>query len=371
MTETAIPLIENHQPATFRTRGIAAPFTTPLLAGARIRESSRTGIELVVPNPSGGRGVYIVHWPGVSALCKPTVHDTMLFRRCSALRDIDTASIRAAALDVALEGHAGRDAAAAAETSIAADRSQRLLSHFLLLMGVVEQVDPDGIKATSLLERTPDRDRRASAALHLVAKEIGRPASYLASGLAAMGDAFAAVGVAADDQAARIPRLILRLRETSAAMASWLSDGPNDDIAGLGRLVTAAMQSAGDTGAALLQATRLPFADPVGLLKSWCSARTEVIARSGRCDALLDGWERVALLWLAAATDATRRAALFEMIPVIPVLPREAMDWDGIAIPAAAMDPVCRVTSHDNTWRNGSASFGLVERNETLRAMSL
>ena len=371
MPETAIPLIENHHPATFRTRGIAVPFTTPLLAGARIRDSSRTGVELVVPNPSGGRGVYILHWPGVCALCKPTVHDTLLFRRASRLRDIDTASIRAAALEVAIEGHAGREALTAAEIAAAADRSQRLLAHFLLLMGVVEQVDPNGSKATSVMERTPDRDRRASAALHVASVTLGRPAAYLAGGLASMGDAFAPVGVASDDCIARIPRLILCLEETSAAMSGWLSSAANNEIGGLGGLAAMAMRSASQAGAELLRTTRSPLTDPVALLKAWCAARTEVTALAGRCDALLDGWERVALLWTASTTDASRRAALLEMIPLMPVLPREVMDWPGVTIPPGALDPVCRVTSHDDGWRSGAAAFGLIERNEKLRAMSL
>jgi hypothetical protein len=60
-----------------------------MLAGARLRNSERTGIELVLQNPSGGRGVYILRWPGVQALCSPTLHDTVLFRRLTSLAVID------------------------------------------------------------------------------------------------------------------------------------------------------------------------------------------------------------------------------------------------------------------------------------------
>lgn len=371
MIASVPPLIESHHPATFRTRGIAAPFTTPLLAGARVRESRHSGIEVVVPNPSGGRGVYILHWPGVCALCKPTVHDTMLFRRFSGLADIDTAHIRGAALDIALEGHAGRNAKIAAETAVAADRSERLLAHFLLLMGLVEQVDPKGGKTTSLTERTPDLDRRTSVALHRVASAVGRPAAHLAGGLAAIADAFAPLGVAQDDRSARIPRLLLRLEEACGTLSGWLSDAPENDIGGLGELVTVALRSACDSGTAILRTTRLPLGDPVALLKNWCADPVGVEALAERCDALLDGWERVCLVWLCAATAASRRAALLEMIPLMPVLPRQVMDWTGVAIPAEAMDPACRLTSQQDAWRSGGAAFALIERNEILRAMSL
>ena len=41
-------------------RGASVPFTTPMLSGARVRPADRIGLELLMPNPSGGRGTYIV-----------------------------------------------------------------------------------------------------------------------------------------------------------------------------------------------------------------------------------------------------------------------------------------------------------------------
>ena len=371
MSTVAPPLIESHHPLTFRTRGIAAPFTTPLLAGARVRESSRTGIELVVPNPSGARGVYILHWPGVCALCKPTVHDTMLFRRFSGLAAIHTASIRGAALDIALEGHAGRAAVTAAETTMAADRTQRLLAHFRLLTALVEQVAPSGGATLTSTDGTQDLDQRASAALHGLAASMGRPAPHLAGGLAAMGDAFAPVGVVQEDRLARIPRLLVCLEEASGALSGWLADAAENDIGDLGEMLAVALRSAFDCGTAVLRTVRLPLADPVGLLKRWCADPAGIGTAAERCDRLLDGWERVALLWTCATTDASRRAALLELVPLMPVLPREVMDWTDVTIPAAAMNPPCRITSQQDAWRSGGAAYALIERNEALRAMSL
>jgi hypothetical protein len=371
VSATALPLTETHHPTTFRTRGIAVPFTTPLLAGARARKSNRGEVEIVVPNPSGGRGVYILNWAGVCELCRPTVHDTLLSRTIWDLQDVNTASIRQAALDIATAGHAGRAALVAAEFATAADRTQRLLSHFLLLMAVVEQVDPNGTKAQTLLERTPERDRRINAALGIIAPSMGRPTLLLAAGLASIADAFAPLGIAEDDCTARVPRIIQRLRETGVALSHFVSQTPENDIDGLGRLLAAAMQSAANTATALLQATRLPLTGPVALLKAWFADRTSIQALTQRCDALLDGWERITLLWLSATTTTLRRAALLEMIPLIPVLPGQALEWVDVVIPPEAMKQAVRVTSQDNAWRSGSAAFALIERNEKLRAMSL
>jgi hypothetical protein len=68
---------EYRHPATFRSRGVAARFTTPMLVGARMRDAEHGGVEVVVPNPPGGRGFCVLDLRGVQALCSPTVHDTV------------------------------------------------------------------------------------------------------------------------------------------------------------------------------------------------------------------------------------------------------------------------------------------------------
>ena len=355
---------------TFASRGIAAPFTTPLLAGNRLRASGREGVEIVVPNPSGSRGVYVLHWSGVRALCSPTVHDTLLFQRCCDLKVITPARVRQTALDVACQGHAGREAAAAAQAAIAHDRSQAVLAHFLLVTALVEQFDPHGQHATSSPDRQGNLERRASAVLLRIASSLGRPPAYLAAALMALGNLFAPVGVAATDRDARIPQLLRRLEDTHTDLASWLNADPANDIGGLGRAVTAALQRACESGTAALESTRSTVPDTAALLKRWIKNRDGVLACATRCDWLLDGWERVALLWFAATTVATRRAALLEMAPLVPVLPREAAQWTDLTIPLEAMQQTCRVTSNNDVWRTGGSAFALIERNEKLLAMS-
>jgi hypothetical protein len=371
VTSPNLPLIDFHHPMTFKGRGVAVPFTTPLLAGTRVRESRRAAIELVVPNPSGGRGVYILQWSGVQALCNPTVHDAVLFRHLSRLKSLDPARVRDAALEVALEGHAGRQAAAAAATSTEQDHSQRLLAHFLLMMAMVEQAGPNnGLKRGSLADQTADLDRRATAVLHRIAPSLGHLPTQLAAGLMAIGDIFAPVGVAVTDRDARIPRLLIRLAATHADLSQWLEAGPANDIGGLGRAVAIAMQRTSETGEAVLAKTRSMLLDPRALLRRWMADSGGVNALVSRCDWLLDGWERVSLLWLSAGTAASKRAALLEMAPLVPVLPREVMEWTDTPISVEAMQEICRVTSHRDAWRTGGSAFALIERNEKLLAMS-
>ena len=60
MPANALPAATPYHPTTFLERGVVVPFTTPLLAGARARSARKPGIELVLHNPSGGLGVYVM-----------------------------------------------------------------------------------------------------------------------------------------------------------------------------------------------------------------------------------------------------------------------------------------------------------------------
>lgn len=370
MQTIALPLTEFHHPATFQSRGVAVPFTTPLLAGARVRAGSNNAPELVVPNPSGGRGVYIVQWSGVRALCNPTVHDTLLFRRVAGLPRIDPGCLREAALAIAREGYAGIEAAAAATLAIDTDRRLGLRVHFQLLTALLNQVNPAGRNGPVSPERTPEFDRRASNVLHAIAPAFGCPATQLATGLDALGDAFASVGMMPDDRDTRVPRLLGKLDDTRNRVSQWLGASPDNDIGGLGRTIVSGMTVAHRAGSALLAAARTELADPAGLLKRWVANPLETTAMAARCDWLLDGWQGVCLLWQTADCDATRRAALLEMAQVLPVMPREVAEWTDTPIPESVMDPAARVVSTNDDWRRGAAAFALIRRNEALRAMS-
>src|SRR5215472_10209040 len=97
----------DYVPATFRERGVAVPFTTPLLTGARVRRAEQGGTELLMLNPAGAPGVYILPSTGLGTLCRPSVHDTRLNQRISTLPTITPASVRDAAREVAASGLAG------------------------------------------------------------------------------------------------------------------------------------------------------------------------------------------------------------------------------------------------------------------------
>lgn len=364
-------LIESYYPATFRERGVAVPFTTLLLAGTRIRASPRVGIELLVPNPSGARGVYILQWPTVREHYRPTMHDTVLLQRVTNPGTLDPRAMRDLAWDVAREGLAGPEARAAAEANEISDRSQRVLVVFLLLRALVEQLGPPGPRLTAAADRAAELDRRGSQVLHRLAPGFGRTGPQLGAALTALGDVLAPAGITSDDPPSRVARLIDRLQATRNDMVKSFQVNEENDGIRLGRSVTASMDTTLACAKGLLRVSRASAADPLALLKRWIAAPRQVAALATRTEWVLDGWERISLLWQSARDHAARRGALLEMAQLVPVLPREAIEWTGAALPVEALEPTCRVTCLSDGWRSGGAAFVQVGRNEKLRAMSL
>jgi hypothetical protein len=89
--------LAQNQAATFLERGISLPFTTPMLVGARLRLREREAMELVIKDPSGGMGFYVLPWAALPDMCSPTSHDCRLWDLIVAEPLLSPASIRRAA----------------------------------------------------------------------------------------------------------------------------------------------------------------------------------------------------------------------------------------------------------------------------------
>jgi hypothetical protein len=333
-----LPIAESYQPASFAERGVDAPFTAPLLAGARMRPMNRPGIEFVVPNPSGGRGVYTLPWSSARLLCSPTVHDLRLYEELQRLPALTPGSVRLAARVVALQGLAGQEAQEAANLAAAQDAAARLRAVSLLWLA---------LHSAALPGFTPE----------VVARELD-----------ALGTLFAPLGLPPDADAARLPRLLAALVVLRAETDVWARVNAGEPIASLAAMVSASAALVVTAAALLVQDARDLATDVPGLLRQWTRAPAQVAARIARTEWLLDGWDRIDLLWQEARWPAGQRAALLEMAQLVPDLRLELADWTGqhLANPQPGQD--CRVISLSEGWRTGSASFGLIARNERLRA---
>lgn len=331
------------QPATFAERGVAVPFTSPALTGMRVR-SGGSHLELVLANPSGARGIYVVPWAAVPDMFQPTLHDLRLLAtldsRIEEREVIGPVRVQAAARHVALEGAAGRPARAAVEAAIAADRARvaATAQYLVSALAFVGAGCPDAPEAEALAR---------------VVADLG-------------------IGPGAAD--APVPNAIAALGRLRDTLLSWAARHPEDTAPA--QLVAAIAANAAACAGVALAAAR--HSSPAALMLSWRAEPERVAALAGRPAWILDGWQLPVLLWAAAAPGSS--AALTEAAQVAPLLPREAEAWTGLSTDPAAAGLLRRVVAGRAGDARAMEGRGpdlrappapdLVARNEQLRAMA-
>ena len=363
-------LTQAYHPVTFAERGVWLPFTTPMLASTRIRHAHRGGTELIVPNPSGGRGVYIVHWAGACQLCQPTLYDTVLHQRTWRMTELTPAAIRIAARAVAAEGLAGGEARTSAAAAAKADASDLELTGFLLRLSLAEQVEPAGLPISAATPPTRALEHRIGQIIATIAGTLRRPADAVGRDFTRLAAAFAAGGVGTQTARFRQPRLLARLSAARESMLMWAAQNRNDRTASIAEAIATSVDQIISLTKLVLEDNRAMTADIVTLLRDWTADQKQMMERATRPDWLLDGWEQVCLLWESATRVPLQRAILLEIAQMVPNLPREATSWTGAAIDPDGISSICRVVSISDAWRTGSAAFSLIARNEHLRALS-
>jgi hypothetical protein len=363
--------LEPYHPTTFQECGVAVPFTTPLLGGARARPTDRQRIEYVVPNPSGARGVYIMPWAGIVSLCPPTLHDTVLNQRIGALKNVTPTTIGLVAHEIAVEGLAGEEAMQAARLAMDREKAHRQVTNYQLLMILVDQVGgrfapPPSAKGPG----KPDLMTQARQTVDWISPRLGRSAAWTATALEDLSNVLTNIGVGPSGAAARVQRLLLLLRRVRTGMSEWSRTQQTEEQAEYGGVAC----SMADLVVALTEATlthaRALTNDMVQLLRTWAAEPQSVSQIAMRPEWLLDGWERICFIWDHAGDDAGRRAALVEIIGLLPVLPKEANGWIGIK---SDIDPgfhFRRPASLTEDGRTGWNAFQLIARNEHFRAMT-
>ena len=368
-TSIALPLVQAFHPATFLERGVAVPFTTPQLAGVRARPAERGGIEFIVPNPSGGRGVYILGWQGVRQICRPTVHDMRLNAHLAALPAVTPAALRRAAQEVADEGLAGREAQAAAAAARAAEGHDRLVTNFLLLLALVGQMEPAGLGDLAAGQgSSAELEQRARRSVAWIAPRLGRPAEAIGAALEELAAVFAGIGLPGQAPPPRIARLLAGLRRLQQELGPWVLR-TEVEAAARASLVAAAAALTLTCAAQTLSEAQAMTADMAEALRRWTDTPGRVAELVARPEWLLDGWEPICLLWTAAGTDAERAAALEEMAALVPVLPRETSEWIGMAVETEGVLAYRKNVPLNHDWRTGTL-FERVARNERLRALA-
>ncbi len=358
-----------YRPATFLERGLAMPLTTPTLLGARIRPAERRGLELVLPNPAGAEGVYILPWSALHDFCAPSLHDRMLWDRVAGLPLLSPGTVREAARRVAVDGYAGRAASVAAKAADRVRREGTARTQYGLLLLLLRQGEPPGLGLPP-----PDRDHPASiqqrvrAVLRRRSGEVNPERALEIIEEAAT--ALAGVGLDAGEDAP-LPRVARDLRAMTLSIAGWASARPPEDRPSA-QLIVAATELTLRCAERAMSELRGLTAEMWALLRRWDGDADRIRAQATRPDWLLDGWDALAGLWQSAPPDA-RLATLAEMALLVPVIPAEARDWFGFDAEGemerhrGGLRTWRRTVLARQDWVTGRLATLPQERNEMLR----
>ena len=374
MSGSAPPSIQTYQPTTFRERGLSVGFTTPFLAGARVRAAVGTAgagrpersIELVVPNPSGGRGVYVVEWERVSEMCKPTLHDTRLGAALETHHrlhgEMVPCEIRRLTRNVVREGLAGRDAAASAKAAAAVAENHVADTHRRLMRALVEA---DGGGAGADDAGLAARARRAMAPMAL---ESGRDVDDLTAGLERLAHLAADLGTDAPEAGGFVPQGLAALSQLISNLGRRANPQGGTDgrsaafVVTNAELTTTLVRRAAQTARARVWAMPRSLAD-------WMQRPAPFVEAAARPEWLLDGWTRICLLWDAAPDGTPPCVTIGEMAALVPPIPPQADDWLGLPPGTATKANPTQRGAHGALAQEGRG-MDIVARNERLLAMA-
>jgi hypothetical protein len=341
-------------PATFQARGVATPFTTPLLGGTRVRAAPKTRIELVSRNPVESRGVCVTPWTDLALLCRPTLHDRVLLTAIAELDRISPATIRKAARAVAAEGLAGDPAMEAAQYAAGCDANIAATEREGLLAALQRQTGgpPIADRGTDDLANLPD---------DWFASHASQSGELAAGALDALAEVIASTGAMGG-----VPRVIAMVRLVREEMLEWSRTQWPHAWMECVRSIAAVAEVTLSLAAQALAKARLATEDMVGLLRTWQTDPSVIVRLAEQPEWLLDGWETICLIWNDAHDDTGHCAALIEIVERIPIMPAEVTEWAGDISDLVVRRPISLAVE----WRNGATVYDLIARNEHFRAIA-
>ncbi len=360
------PPADTYQPLTFRERGLAVTFTTPLLSGARIRPAHKpSSLEVIVPNPSGKRGVYILALESVRKICVPTLHDTRLGTALETHHGLDyplnPAEIRRITRNVLKEGFAGRSAALAASTVTTANKELGANAHRELLTQLAGVATGGATGADTPALQVMVRDAMAPIAL-----ETGRNVDEMVSGLEQMAYAVAELGLGQSTSSGFVSRNLADLADLITLVGHL--GAVSAVAAGDARFVVTNAELTLSLARRAVGTAMAGLADVRRALVDWAMHPALILEAAARPEWLLDGWPRICMLSRTMSGQGDLSATLAEMAILVPPIPPQADDW--LSLPSGTSTRANpQHQGSRGTMPNGAMMPGIVARNEQFLAM--
>ncbi len=361
------------EPLSFRERGTTVPFTTSLLVNARIREASvGQGFEMVVVNPSGGRGALILPWNAMTDICSPTLFDRHLWESLAKADDISPIAVRLEAQRLAIQGLAGKHAASAARDAEGREQASQRLVRSMLLESLINSTHRPSQAVSRLAESDPEAFHKlARRAVMKSAGIAGVPLAEFADDLEELVEVLSGAIPQVEGEDARLRQILGSLFRVTDEITRWsYSQSQESDQLLAARFIERTARQTIECAEFVLAGTDALIANIGLLMPSWKADRDAVFDRAMRPELVLDGWRTPISLWDAASLNQ-RASVVMEMALMAPILPREAKVWLGKGgewhdVPRR----VAPVVREKADWRSGNA-LDLVARTENLVSFSV
>jgi hypothetical protein len=355
-------------PSTFEERGAAVPFTSPLIAHARVRTDWRDRLELVIGQFAETVGHYVIPWTALSEIFTLTAYDTLLIEQVTEARALDPHAIRQAGLRVTATGLAGPSAASAALKTIKQDDEYRALQTVVLILRVIETVEELTARDMMRDMMSVEGQARIRETLAEVVRGLGQDSARFERHVSDLSDMTAAVGLAWNPEPGRLRKLLLALETFRNSISGWSVDLPADQ-AEQSRFCADVATITLDIAREILDSLDQLLTNPLGILTAW-GKQAPVVAKSvKRLAWLLDGWEEIILRWQNAAGPVAKIATLREILPILPLIPRDEMGsrTDQSAVLSMQLSSRRWVRANEN-WKTGALDTEMVRRLEELKA---
>jgi hypothetical protein len=358
-------------PSTFAQRGVAVDFTTPLLVQARIRQSNGEKVELILPNLAGGKGSYILAWRSLVQFATVTLHDHSLYEAVLGIERMDPATVRTATLSVAAKGLAGRDAMRRAQTLLAQEKEEALLTNFLL---VVDMLKLAGISAQELMAGRPgeDTEARMKRAIFQVAHTLQISPEILYQRIEVLTRSTFTVGLPWAPTPGRLRRLLGDLDAFAESLTQWQSRDVTA-AAEVGRFAAAVAVHTTTLARVTMGESDLLIRNVLSIMRNWEREAKIISAQMSRLAWLLDGWSYIVALWTSVENEPheRQRDTILEMARLIPVMPREISEWTESGLEQESKSIQRKWVRLNQDWRTGRNLHDMVARNEVLKGAML
>ena len=331
---------------TLEDRGLAVPFTTPMLASCRIRRDYRERLEILVPSLADGRGLYVIPWAMLPEVTALTLHDRILHEEISTPAPLSPRRIREASLKVAETGLAGAPARDAAKRTREEDAAE--VASFQAMVAT---------QAARAVMRS--RSRKPTLAHALPEPAVNDESAAL----------LAPIGFQTATPLGRLRQLASELDDFSLSLDRWI-DAEKEEEAKLARFCSDMAQFTRERSSVYLADFDYQCDRMARDVECWPAA-VEVLERTAdRIAWLLDGWRFPLDWWHTAANEAREEQslALFGIFRTLPLIPNAEANRPQLQHRVRMGAQTRRWARQFEDWQTGQDDTELVVRIERLRA---